>query len=317
VTASSLTAPAGTGRDAGADERRTRRRLRNKRHLRGWLFVGPVVLGTLLFNVVPILPTLVTSFANWNGLTAPDFVGLANYGDMVSGADPLFTRSLVNTLIYTAGFVPGGIVIGTLLALLVNNRLPGMPVFRALIFLPYVTSLVAVGIVARWVFSEQYGVVNAMLDTIGITGPHWLGERTWAMAAVIVTAVWANMGFTTVIMLAALQNVPETLIEAATLDGAGRLARFRHVTLPFLTPTIFLLLILQTIGSFQVFGLILVMTSGGPADGTYVYIYHLWYEAFTLRKMGYASALAIVLFIVLASITWLQNRLSRRWVFYQ
>lgn len=292
-----------------------RRRLR--KHLRGWMFIGPVVVGTLLFNVLPIIPTAVTSFANWNGLTAPEFIGLANYQEMFTGADPLFSRSLVNTLIYTAGFVPGGIILGTLLALLVNNHLPGMAVFRALIFLPYVTSLVAVGIVARWVFSDQYGVINGLLDLAGISGPHWLGERFWAMTAVIVTAVWANMGFTMIIMLAALQSVPESLIEAATLDGAGRLNRFLYVTLPYLTPTIFLLLILQTIGSFQVFGLILVMTGGGPGDGTYVYIYHLWYEAFTLRKMGYASAMAIVLFIVLAVITWLQNRLSRRWVFYQ
>jgi multiple sugar transport system permease protein len=125
------------------------------------------------------------------------------------------------------------------------------------------------------------------------------------------------MGFNMIIVLAGLQGVPETLIEAATLDGAGRFSRFFHVTLPFLTPTIFMLLILQTIGSFQVFALILVMTGGGPGDGTYVYIYHLWYEAFSLRRMGYASALAIVLFAVLVAVTWIQNRLSKRWVFYQ
>lgn len=294
------------------------RRTSSQRNLvRGWLFIGPVVLGTLLFNVLPVIPTLVTSFADWNGLTAPRFTGFANYREMFSGADPLFGRSLVNTVLYTAGYVPVGIGVGLGLALLVNNGLRGMAFFRALIFLPYVTSLVAVGIVGRWVFSDQYGVINNLLASVGVTGPHWLGERGWAMTAVIVTAIWANMGFNMVIILAGLQGVPDTLLEAATLDGAGRFARLRHVTLPFLTPTLFLLLILQTIGSFQVFALILVMTGGGPGDGTYVYIYHLWYEAFTLRKMGYASAMAVVLFVVLLAITWAQNRLARRWVFYQ
>nr|WP_273378319.1 sugar ABC transporter permease [Actinopolymorpha pittospori] len=236
---------------------------------------------------------------------------------MFSGHDPLFGKSLINTVIYTVGYVPVGIIIGIALALLVNNRLRGMAVIRALIFLPYVTSLVAVGVVSRWVFSDQYGIINAILATFGITGPHWLGEPGSAMAAVIVTAIWANMGFNMIIILAGLQGVPESLTEAATLDGAGRFSRFVHVTIPFLTPTIFMLLILQTIGSFQVFALILVMTGGGPGDGTYVYIYHLWYQAFTLRKMGYASALAIVLFAVLLAVTWIQNRLSKRWVFYQ
>ncbi|MET9021861.1 sugar ABC transporter permease [Actinopolymorpha sp. NPDC004070] len=286
-------------------------------NLRGWMFVGPVVLGTLAFNVIPVAPTLVTSFTDWDGLSAPKFTGLANYEQMFSGSDPLFGRSLINTLIYTVGYVPVGIVIGIALALLVNNRLRGMAVIRALIFLPYVTSLVAVGVVSRWVFSDQYGIINAILAAFGITGPHWLGEPASAMAAVIVTAIWANMGFNMIIILAGLQGVPESLIEAATLDGAGRLSRFVHVTLPFLTPTIFMLSILQTIGSFQVFALILVMTGGGPGDGTYVYIYHLWYQAFTLRKMGYASALAVALFAILLAVTWIQNRLSKRWVFYQ
>lgn len=294
-----------------------RHRGSRRRNLRGWMFIGPVVLGTLIFNVLPVAPTLVTSFTDWDGLSAPNFTGVANYKEMFSGQDPLFGKSLINTAIYTVGYVPVGIIIGIALALLVNNRLRGMAVIRALIFLPYVTSLVAVGVVSRWVFSDQYGIINAILATVGITGPHWLGEPGAAMAAVIATAIWANMGFNMIIVLAGLQGVPETLIEAATLDGAGPFSRFVHVTLPFLTPTIFMLLILQTIGSFQVFALILVMTGGGPGDGTYVYIYHLWYEAFTLRRMGYASALAIVLFAVLLAVTWIQNRLSKRWVFYQ
>ena len=251
--------------DIKAAHQQLRHRGSRRRNLRGWMFIGPVVLGTLLFNVIPVAPTLVTSFTDWDGLATPTFKGLANYREMFSGQDPLFGKSLINTAIYTVGYVPVGIILGIALALLVNNRLRGMAVIRALIFLPYVTSLVAVGVVSRWVFSDQYGVINAVLASFGITGPHWLGEPGSAMAAVIATAIWANMGFNMIIVLAGLQGVPETLIEAATLDGAGRFSRFVHVTLPFLTPTIFMLLILQTIGSFQVFALILVMTGGGRA----------------------------------------------------
>lgn len=183
-----------------------RRRGGRRRNLRGWMFIGPVVLGTLLFNVIPVLPTLVTSFTDWDGLAAPKFTGVANYKEMFSGQDPLFGKSLINTAIYTIGYVPVGIIIGIALAVLVNNRLRGMAVIRALIFLPYVTSLVAVGVVSRWVFSDQYGVINAVLASFGITGPHWLGEPGSAMAAVIVTAIWANMGFNMIIVLAGLQG---------------------------------------------------------------------------------------------------------------
>jgi multiple sugar transport system permease protein len=282
----------------------------------GWLFVGPVVLGTILFNVLPIIPTIGLSFTNWNGTNSAQWLGFDNYERMFTD-DPLLPTSLLNTLLFTAGYVPLGIAIGLALALLVNNKLKGMPVVRAFLFVPYVTSLVAVGIVARWVFSDQYGAINQVLGALGLDGPHWLGERGTAMFAVIVTAVWANMGFNMIVLLAGLQNVPDVLMEAAKLDGAGPVTRFRSITIPFLSPTFFLLIILQTIGSFQVFSLIFVMTEGGPGDGTYVYIYHLWYEAFQMRNMGYASAMAVVLFAVLGLVTFVQARLSRRWVFYQ
>lgn len=301
----------------GAGPRGQRRKQHGRPTLRGWLFIGPVVLGTLLFNVLPILPTIGLSFTAWNGLSAPTWVGIDNYERMLGGGDPIFVQSLTNTMVYTAGYVPAGILAGLGLALLVNNKLPGMAVFRTAFFIPYVTSLVAVGMVARWVFGWQYGVLNWFLGLIGLPEPHWLGEPVSAMGAVIITGVWASVGFNMVILLAGLQNVPEVLMEAAELDGAGPIARFRYVTVPMLTPTIFFLVILQTIGSFQVFALIYVMTGGGPGTGTYVYIYHLWYETFVARNMGYGAALAVLLFAVLGLITWIQLRLSKRWVFYQ
>jgi multiple sugar transport system permease protein len=285
--------------------------------MQGWMFIGPVVFGTLIFNALPMIPTFYTSFTNWNGLNSPQWTGIGNYKRALGGHDPEFVRSVINTLVYTVAFVPLGILVGLGLALLVNSKARGMTVFRALFFLPVVTSMVAVGMMWRWIFDWQYGVINWLLGLVGITGPHWLNGPTTAMIAVVITGIWSSMGYNMVILLAGLQGVPQELVDSAYVDGAGRFARFRHVTLPLITPTIFFLVILSTIGSFQVFGLIYVMTSGGPGDSTYVYIYHLWNQAFQLRNMGYGSALAVLLFLVLAGITWGQWRLSKRWVHYQ
>lgn len=295
--------------------RRKRRRLR--RAAQGWLFIGPVVLGTLLFNALPMLPTFYTSLTQWDGLSAPVWAGLINYQRALGGEDPEFVRSVINTAVYTVAYVPLGILAGLVLALVVNTRLRGMTVFRALFFLPVITSMVAIAMMWRWIFDYQYGVINWLLGLVGLPPVHWLNGPMTAMIAVIVTGIWSHMGYTMVILLAGLQGVPQELMDAAYVDGAGWLARFRHVTLPLITPTIFFLVILSTIGSFQVFGLIYVMTSGGPGDATYVFIYHLWNQAFQLRNMGYGSALAVILFVVLAGITWLQWRLSKRWVHYQ
>jgi multiple sugar transport system permease protein len=285
--------------------------------IRGWLFIGPVVFGTLLFNILPLLPTFYASLTSWNGLGAPKWVGLANYERALGGGDDVFLKSLQNTIIYTIGYVPLGIVVGLALALLTNQRLPGISFFRGLFFLPVVTSLVAVGMIWRWIFNWHFGPLNWGLTQVGIPAPRWLGDPTWAMVAVIITGVWASMGYNMVILLAGLQNIPQDLLDAASVDGAGTWARFRNVTLPLLTPAIFFLSILSVIGSFQVFALIYVMTGGGPGSATFVYIYHLWQQAFQLRNMGYASALAVMLFAVIAAITAFQWQMSKRWVFYQ
>jgi ABC-type sugar transport system permease subunit len=285
--------------------------------VRGWLFIGPVVVGTLLFNVIPMIPTFYTSLTNWDGISSPQWIGFGNYHQIFSGGDPEFMRSLINTIIYTVAYVPIGIAVGLVLALLTNRQSRGITIFRALFFIPVVTSLVAIGMVWRWIFDSQYGVLNWLLSLVGITGPHWLGGSVSAMIAVLITGIWAIMGYNMVILLAGLQNVPAELIDSSKVDGAGAWARFRHVMLPVLTPSLFFLIITSTIGSFQVFALIFVMTSGGPGDSTYVYIYELWYQTFQLRKMGFGSAMAVLLFIVLGVITWLQWRLSKRWVFYQ
>ena len=285
--------------------------------VRGWLFIGPVVLGTLIFNVLPLIPTIYASFTTWNGLGAPQWVGFANYQRAFSGRDDVLLVGLKNTMLFTVGYVPFAIAVGLALALLANERLRGIIAFRALFFLPVITSVVAVGMVWRWIFNTPFGVANWGLAQVGIAGPRWLGDPTWAMIAVIIVSVWQVMGYNMVILLAGLQGVPQELLDAASIDGAGRLRRFWHITIPLLTPTIFFLSIIAVINSFQVFGLIYVMTGGGPGTATTVYVYQIWREAFQLRNMGYAAALSWLLFMVILAITWVQWRLAKRWVHYQ
>jgi ABC-type sugar transport system permease subunit len=287
------------------------------RNVQGWLFVGPVVLGTLVFHILPMVPTVYASFTNWDGLNPPQWVGLANYDRALGGHDPNFTIGVTNTLLYLVGRVPGGILVGLLLALLVNERLRGITLVRAVFYLPVVSSVVAVGVVWRWIFNEQYGLLNTTLDLLNVAGPRWLTDQTWAKVAVVIVAIWHSMGYTMVLFLAGLQNIPPSLEEAAAIDGAGAWQRFRHVKLPLLTPTLFFVVIISIIGSFQVFNLIYVMTKGGPGTATYVYVYHMWQEGFQLHKFGYGSALAWMLFLVIAFVTFVQWKLQDRWVFYK
>lgn len=287
------------------------------RTLQGWLFIGPVVFGTLIFNVLPMIPTIYTSFTWWEGLTAPKWIGLENYARALGGHDPNFTTGLVNTLLYMAGYVPGGMLAGLALALIVNERLRGITFVRAAFYLPVISSIVAIGVVWKWIFNWQYGLLNALLELVGIMGPRWLSDQRWAMVAVIIVAIWSVMGYNMVLFLAGLQGIPPSLEEAAEIDGADAWQRLVHVKLPLLTPTIFFVAIMSVIGSFQVFGLIYVMTGGGPGTSTYVYVYHMWQEGFMRRSFGYGSALAWMLFVVIALVTWFQWKMSDRWVHYQ
>jgi multiple sugar transport system permease protein len=192
----------------------------------------------------------------------------------------------------------------------------GIALFRTAYFIPYITSVVSISLVWYWIYQPQGGVLNGLLSLVGIHGPAWLSDVQWALPAVILVSVWQSVGYPMVILLAGLQGVPETLHEAAKLDGASSWKRFWHVTFPLLTPTLFFLTITQFITSFQVFGIVLVMTRGGPANATNVYIYYLYQNAFSFGKMGYASAMAWILFVIIVIVTMIQWKLQKRWVFY-
>ncbi len=286
-----------------------------RRNMEGWLFIGPVILGILAFQLVPILVSIYASLTRWDGMNPPKFTGLANYRELLA-EDRFFRETLGNTIYFTLGHIPLTIVFALTLALLCNLDLPGISLFRTAYFIPAVSSVVAVSVVWFWIYQPQYGVLNAALAQVGIEGPAWLTSTTWAMPAVILVSVWQGIGYPMVILLAGLQGIPHDLYEAAKLDGAPPWNQFWKITLPLLTPTLFFLMITQFISSFQVFGIIYVMTQGGPANETSVYIYYLYQTAFAFGQMGYASAMAWILFAIIAVVTFIQWKLQKRWVFY-
>ncbi len=291
----------------------SRRRLRQ--NIEGWLFILPVVVGVLAFYFVPILVSLYTSFTNADGLTGAEWVGLFNYQRLLT-RDQFFRRAVANTLFYVAGHIPLTIGLALILALLCNRKMRGVTWFRTAFFIPVVTNVVAISLVWSFFFSPRGGIVNWSLSLFGIGGPSWLTESQWAMPAVIIVSVWFGVGFPMIILLAGLQGIPEMYYDAAKIDGATAWGRFRYITLPLLTPALFFLSITQFISSFQVFGIIYVLTGGGPANATSVYIYYIYQNAFQNSRLGYASAMAWLLFAVIATITFVQWKLQKRWVIY-
>jgi ABC-type sugar transport system permease subunit len=280
----------------------------------GWLLVLPVVLGTLIFDILPTVPAVYWSFTYWDGVTSPEWRGLENYAAMWAYGD--FLSSLRATFVFTFLQVPLALVTGLALALLVNRPLRGIAFIRALYYLPVVSSIVAVAIVWKFMFSYRFGVLNHLLSLVGISGPNWLGDAFWAMIVLIVVSVWMAMGYNMVLFLAGLQGIPHELYEAAEIDGANPWQRLRDITLPLLTPTIFFILIIGFINSFQAFALVWVMTGGGPGTATELYIFFLYEEAFRRYQWGLGSALAVVGFAIIGVVTLIQWRLQKRWVHY-
>jgi multiple sugar transport system permease protein len=297
---------------------RTRPRLSRqlRRDIEGWLFISPVVVGVLGFYALPIAVSFYTSFTNWDGLTQREWVGLFNYERLIT-RDDTFRESIKNTLIYVAGHIPLTLGIALALAMLCNRPMKGVTWFRTAYFLPVVTNVVAISLVWGFFFSPNDGPVNWFLSGFGIDGPSWLTDTQFAMAAIIIVSVWFGVGYPMVILLAGLQGIPETYYDAAKVDGASAWWRFRSITVPLLTPALFFLTITQFISSFQVFGIIYVLTDGGPANATEVYIHNLYQNAFQFSRMGYASAMAWLLFVAIALVSLVQWRLQKYWVHYE
>jgi multiple sugar transport system permease protein len=270
----------------------------------------PSLAGMLAFIMLPVASSFVLSFAEWDLIGQIRWIALENYTTLV--ADPAVLGALRNTLIFIAGYLPPVVAIGLGLALLLNRRLKGRVVFRAIYFVPVVTSWVAVSLIWKWLLNPQYGLINFGLGLAGIEGPGWLFDPNWAMAGVILTSVWKDIGFVTVIYLAGLQDIPENLYEAASIDGATPWQRFWSITFPMLAPTTFFVTTISLISSFQVFDQVWIMTEGGPAGATSVMVEQIYKNAFSYYKMGYASAISWVLFAIIFVVTLAQNFAQRR-----
>ncbi len=289
-------------------EVRTRRRWNASRRstLVGIALLAPTLLGFLVFQVGPMLAGFAISFTYWDMLSDPRWAGLDNYTRLVQ--DDLMWLSLRNTLLFCVITIPGGITVALALALAVKQSLRLGTLYRGLLFLPVVTSTIAVAMIWKTIFSTDYGLLNWLLDLIGIAPVGWLSDSRWAMVSVGLVSIWKTMGYNMVILLAGLFAVPQHLYEAASLDGAGRWRRFINVTLPMLSPTLFFVLIISVIGSFQVFDQVYVLTDGGPGNATLVYNYYLYQNAFEFFQMGYASALAYALFFLIFVISLFQMK---------
>lgn len=281
----------------------------------GYLLASPWFVGIVAFYLLPVMAAVVISFLQWDLLTPPVWKGLDNYTFMLTG-DRIFWKSLVNTLYYSLFGIPLQLTFALSLALLLNQKVRGMAAFRTIFYLPSVTSGVAVAVLWSWLLHPDLGIVNEFLRSIGISGPRWLYSVTWSKPALILMSLW-GVGGTMIIFLAALQGVPQHLYEAAEVDGAGPWRRFRSVTLPMVTPAIFFNLVTGVIGALQVFTEAYVMTGGGPAESTLFYVYYLYNSAFVYLKMGYASAMAWMLFWIILALTALQFAYANRWVYYE
>jgi multiple sugar transport system permease protein len=262
------------------------------------------------FIMLPVISSFVLSFSEWDLIGEIKWNGITNYATAL--ADPAVLGALRNTVVFILGYLPAVVAMALGLALLLNRQIKGRIAFRAIYFVPVVTSWVAVSLIWKWLLNPQYGLVNFALAAIGIKGPGWLFDPNWAMAGVIITSIWKDIGFVTVIYLAGLQDIPEPLYEAASLDGATPWPRFWSITWPMLAPTTFFVTTISLISSFQVFDQVWIMTQGGPAGSTSVMVELIYKNAFSYYKMGYASAISWILFALIFAVTIAQNLLQKR-----
>jgi len=290
--------------------------LARRRAIEGYLYISPFLIGFAVFTAYPLLASLYLSFTNFNLLSPPAWVGLDNYARAFTG-DGLFWTSLGRTVQYALLIVPLGIIASLGAALLLTRNLPGTSVFRTFFFLPSITPIIASVLIWLWILQPSIGVLNYLLGLVHVPGPPWVQSTAWAIPSLILLSLWNTAGGSRmVVFLAGLQAVPTELYDAAKIDGANAWQRFRNVTVPLISPTIFFNVVVSIIGALSVFSVAYIGTQGGPAYATYFYVYHLYTNAFQYSLMGYASALAWLFLIVVLVLTALQFRLQRRWVYY-
>lgn len=285
--------------------------------LAGYAFVGPMVLLATVLTIIPILLSFIISFTDWNfiaGLKSINFIGLDNYTNMFSDED--FTKSMVNNFLLIL-VIPISLMISLILAVLINNATYFKDFFKVIYFMPFISSFVAVAVLWRVLYHPTSGPINGFLMAIGIDNPPaWLADPSFSLISVMIIMIWAGIGFEMIIFMAGLQNIPKDLYEAADIDGASKVRQFFKITIPLLSPTTFFLLITGIVGSFKVFDLIMILTNGGPAGSTSVIVFYLYKVAFIQLKSGYASAIGIMLLLIILLITIVQWFGQKKWVNY-
>ncbi|ACQ79762.1 binding-protein-dependent transport systems inner membrane component [Beutenbergia cavernae DSM 12333] len=308
--------PPATGAREAADRRRGRRRRDRREYALFALLIFPNAVLILTFEYWPVLYNAFLSMTSWNMISGtPQWVGFANYVDLLTS--PNFHRVLLNTAVFTGAVVIGSVVLGLLLALLFNQKLHLRGVVRTAAFSPYVISGAAVATLWLFLFDPNYGLSRLLFSLVGADSPRWVTDAQWAMPALIIAYLWKGMGFVAIIYLAGLQGLPEEYDEAARIDGAGRWAIFRRITLPLLSPVTFFVMVITIIGTFQAYDLIAVMTGGGPGIATTTLSWFIYERAFKASDAGGAAAAAMILFVILLAVTALQNAYSQRKVHYQ
>ena len=271
-----------------------------RRNVVGYIFIAPFVLGFLFWFLIPALASLWLVFQKWNMIDPPEFIGLGNFGKLLT--DKLFWQALKVTTVYSAIAVPLGMVLAFLLAMLMNSKVRGITVFRTIYYLPSIVPAVSNAVLWAWILNSDFGLLNALLHVFGVRRILWLQDPDWALPALVLMSLW-GLGGGMVIYLAGLQGIPNEFYEAAAIDGAGAWAKLWHVTLPLMSPVIFFNLVMSIIGTFQIFTAGYLITNGGPQNATLFYVLYLWRNAFLYLNMGYAAALAWVLFIIIIGLT--------------
>ncbi len=298
-------------------------RVKESQNFWGYLFISPVVVGLFIFFIVPVFASLALSFTNWDGSSAIEFVGMDNFIGLFS--DTVYLKALKVTAIYAIVTVPATISLSVIIAVLLNRKLFARNLYRLIFFLPSVTMPVAIAVVWKWMYNGSNGLINYLLSTIGIEGPNWITDERIILWSIMIIAIWGGIGYNMIILLSGLQGIPDSYYEAAAIDGATGWKNFIHITVPLLTPAIFFVMVTSLIGAFQVFDLVFMITPqtlGGGAggvlqDATRTAVYSIYQNGFQWFKIGYASAQAWILFLIIFIITMVQMYLQKRWVHYE
>lgn len=284
-------------------------KLFNSPSVAGWIFILPALLGTIVFIIIPVFCSFGLSFAKWDLLNPIEFVGFQNYKEIFN--EPVFFKILINTIVFAVSTSLFGVIIPLILAAILNAKIRGSEFFKTAYFLPFITPMIVIGIVWEWIFDPNIGILNNVIHL----HINWLYDTNFAMPALIIVSVWKLIGYNMIIFLAALSCISQSLFEAAKIDGAGVIDTFKNVTVPMLSPTIFFVIIITAISSFQVFDLIYLMTQGGPLDSTNVLVYAIYKNAFEYFNIGKASAIAYVLFLIILVLTLFQWKFRKKIVY--